>query len=159
MLPAPKTSNTKSEGRGYRLQPHREGQGGERQDRHRQRDANEAMARVERHPRRRADGIGGIQRSSHPGQHLAGVVGADKRQAPGLRTHDDQAAGAGLRTSHQIESGWVQVNQGLGQTPEHSYGGYKQSGLGREFSLEGMLDSLTQRRNVTVNLETPARGR
>ena len=29
-------------------------------------------------------------------------------------------------------------------------GGYKQSG--REFSLEGMLDSFTQRKSVTVNL-------
>ena len=35
--------------------------------------------------------------------------------------------------------------------------GYKQSGIGREFSLEGMLDSLTQRKNVTVNLNTPRR--
>jgi hypothetical protein len=32
----------------------------------------------------------------------------------------------------------------------------EQSGSGREFSLEGMLDSLTQRKNVTVNLNTPA---
>jgi betaine-aldehyde dehydrogenase len=60
--------------------------------------------------------------------------------------------GRALRTAHSIESGWVQVNQGLGQVPGHSYGGYKQSGIGREFSLEGMLDSFTQRKNVTVNL-------
>jgi acyl-CoA reductase-like NAD-dependent aldehyde dehydrogenase len=52
----------------------------------------------------------------------------------------------------------VQVNQGLGQQPGHSYGGYKQSGIGREFSLEGMLDSFTQRKNVTVNLNVPQRG-
>ena len=64
-------------------------------------------------------------------------------------THD---IGTGLRTAHAIESGWVQVNQGLGQVPGMSYGGYKQSGIGREFSLEGMLDSFTQRKNVTVNL-------
>ena len=64
-------------------------------------------------------------------------------------THD---IGKGLRAAHAIESGWVQVNQGGGQTPGMSYGGYKQSGLGREFSLEGMLDSFTQRKSVTVNL-------
>jgi betaine-aldehyde dehydrogenase len=69
-------------------------------------------------------------------------------------THD---IGTALRTAHAIESGWVQVNQGLGQQPGHSYGGYKQSGIGREFSLEGMLDSFTQRKNVTVNLNTPPR--
>ncbi|MBV8189685.1 MAG: aldehyde dehydrogenase family protein [Alphaproteobacteria bacterium] len=64
-------------------------------------------------------------------------------------THD---IGRGLRAAHAIESGWVQVNQGLGQVPGMSYGGFKQSGIGREFSLEGMLDSFTQRKNVTVNL-------
>ena len=60
--------------------------------------------------------------------------------------------GRALRAAHAIESGWVQVNQGLGQSPGHSYGGVKESGIGREFSLEGMLDSYTQRKNVTVNL-------
>ena len=60
--------------------------------------------------------------------------------------------GRALRAAHAIEAGWVQVNQGLGQTPGHSYGGYKESGIGREFSLEGMLESYTQRKNVTVNL-------
>ena len=69
-------------------------------------------------------------------------------------THD---IGSALRAAHAIESGWVQVNQGLGQFPGHSYGGFKQSGIGREFSLEGMLDSFTQRKNVTVNLNTPRR--
>ena len=69
-------------------------------------------------------------------------------------THD---IGSGLRAAHAIESGWVQVNQGGGQAPGHSYGGYKQSGIGREFSLEGMLDSFTQRKNVTLNLNTPRR--
>jgi acyl-CoA reductase-like NAD-dependent aldehyde dehydrogenase len=64
-------------------------------------------------------------------------------------THD---IGRALRTGHRIEAGWVQINQGLGQSPGHSYGGYKESGIGREFSLEGMLDSFTQKKNVTVNL-------
>jgi betaine-aldehyde dehydrogenase len=61
--------------------------------------------------------------------------------------------GAALRTAHAIEAGWVQVNQGLGQFPGQSYGGFKESGIGREYSLEGMLDSYTQRKSVTVNLK------
>lgn len=65
--------------------------------------------------------------------------------------------GSGLRAAHAIESGWIQFNQGGGQAPDHSYRGYKQSGIGREFSLEGMRDSFTQRKNVTVNLNTPHR--
>jgi betaine-aldehyde dehydrogenase len=60
--------------------------------------------------------------------------------------------GTALSTAHRIESGWVQVNRGLGQLPGMSYGGMKQSGIGREFSLEGMLDAFTQRKSVTVDL-------
>jgi betaine-aldehyde dehydrogenase len=67
-------------------------------------------------------------------------------------THD---IGQGLRTAQAIESGWIQVNQGMGQAPGQSYGGFKQSGMGREGSLEGMLDSYTQRQSITVNLNTP----
>jgi acyl-CoA reductase-like NAD-dependent aldehyde dehydrogenase len=62
--------------------------------------------------------------------------------------------GRALRTAHAIESGWVQINQGGGQLAGQSYGGYKQSGIGREFSLEGMLDSFTQRKSITINLNT-----
>jgi acyl-CoA reductase-like NAD-dependent aldehyde dehydrogenase len=64
-------------------------------------------------------------------------------------THD---IGRALRNAHAIESGWVQVNQGQGQSLGQPYGGFKQSGIGREFSLDGMLDSFTQRKAVTVNL-------
>ena len=63
----------------------------------------------------------------------------------------------GINAAHAIESGWVQVNQGLAQAPGHSYGGFKQSGIGREFSLEGMLDSFTQRKNISINLNTPSK--
>lgn len=66
-------------------------------------------------------------------------------------THD---IGRALRAANAIEAGWVQVNQGLGQSPGHSYGGVKQSGIGREHSLEGMLESYTERKNITVNLAT-----
>jgi acyl-CoA reductase-like NAD-dependent aldehyde dehydrogenase len=65
-------------------------------------------------------------------------------------THDIRKA---ITTAHAIESGWIQINQGLGQFPGHSYGGFKQSGIGREFSLEGMLDGFTQRKSVTINLQ------
>jgi betaine-aldehyde dehydrogenase len=65
-------------------------------------------------------------------------------------THD---MGKGLRAAHALESGFIQVNQGLGPGIAHSYGGYKMSGIGREWSLEGMLDSFTQRKVVIVNLQ------
>ncbi|MGP3929412.1 aldehyde dehydrogenase family protein [Nonomuraea sp. KM88] len=65
-------------------------------------------------------------------------------------THDVSRA---LRTAHALEAGWVQVNQGGGQVLGQSYGGFKQSGIGREFSLEGMLDSYTQRKHISVSLQ------
>lgn len=65
-------------------------------------------------------------------------------------THD---LGKAVRTAHALEAGWIQVNQGGGQVPGQSYGGFKQSGLGREFSLEGMLDNYTQTKQIAINIE------
>ncbi|GAB3364731.1 aldehyde dehydrogenase family protein [Modestobacter lapidis] len=63
-------------------------------------------------------------------------------------THD---IGKALRTAHALEAGWVQVNRGTGQLPGMSYGGVKQSGIGREFSLEGALEGFTSRKTITVD--------
>jgi betaine-aldehyde dehydrogenase len=57
-----------------------------------------------------------------------------------------------LRAAHDLEVGWVQVNQGGGQNFGQSYGGVKQSGLGREFSLDGMLNSYTEVKQISVNI-------
>ena len=64
--------------------------------------------------------------------------------------------GRALRTAHAIDAGFVQINQGAGQFPGQSYGGVKESGIGREFSLEGMLESFTSRKNICINVDTPA---
>lgn len=57
-----------------------------------------------------------------------------------------------IATAHRLEAGWVQVNQGGGQVVGQSYGGYKQSGIGREVSLEGMIAGFTQTKQVNVRL-------
>jgi len=57
-----------------------------------------------------------------------------------------------IRTAHAIDAGWVQVNRGGGQIVGQPYGGFKQSGVGRENSLEGMLDGFTQRKTVDIGL-------
>ncbi|MEO7126147.1 MAG: aldehyde dehydrogenase family protein [Nakamurella sp.] len=59
---------------------------------------------------------------------------------------------AALDTANRIESGWVQVNQGGGQVVGQSYGGYKQSGIGREMSIEGALEAFTQIKQINVKL-------
>ena len=58
-----------------------------------------------------------------------------------------------LRAAHEIQSGWVQVNRGGGILPGMSYGGAKQSGWGREYSIDGAREAFTQVKNVTVNLD------
>ncbi|GAA3678761.1 aldehyde dehydrogenase family protein [Nocardioides ginsengisoli] len=57
-----------------------------------------------------------------------------------------------LDTAHRLEAGWVQVNQGGGQMVGQAYGGYKQSGIGREVSLEGMIAGFTQTKQINVRL-------
>jgi aldehyde dehydrogenase (NAD+) len=57
-----------------------------------------------------------------------------------------------ITTAHRLEAGWVQVNQGGGQVVGQAYGGYKQSGLGREVSLEGMIAGFTQTKQINVRL-------
>jgi len=65
-------------------------------------------------------------------------------------SHDLDAA---ITTANRLEAGWVQVNQGGGQVVGQSYGGYKQSGIGREVSLEGMLAGFTQTKQVNIRLK------
>jgi len=60
--------------------------------------------------------------------------------------------GAGLRTANALEAGWVQVNQGGGQVMGQPYGGWKRSGIGREFSVEGAVEAFTQTKHVSVDL-------
>jgi phenylacetaldehyde dehydrogenase len=57
-----------------------------------------------------------------------------------------------IRTANALEVGWVQINRGGGQLPGMSYGGIKQSGLGREYSVDGALESFTQVKNITIAL-------
>ena len=57
-----------------------------------------------------------------------------------------------LTTANRIQSGWVQVNQGGGQVVGQSYGGYKESGIGREFSIEGAIEGFTQTKQINVKL-------
>jgi acyl-CoA reductase-like NAD-dependent aldehyde dehydrogenase len=59
---------------------------------------------------------------------------------------------AALRVAHRLQAGWIQVNQGGGQLIGQSYGGIKQSGIGRELSLEGMLEGFTSTKQVSVNI-------
>lgn len=58
-----------------------------------------------------------------------------------------------IRMAHEIDSGWIQVNQGKGQIMGQPYGGFKQSGIGKEMSLGSMLEGFSRSKTVTVNLK------
>jgi aldehyde dehydrogenase (NAD+) len=57
-----------------------------------------------------------------------------------------------LDAAQRLEAGFVQVNQNLVVQPNMSYGGVKNSGLGREASLEAMLEHFTQKKTIVLNL-------
>ena len=57
-----------------------------------------------------------------------------------------------LDAVHRLEAGFVQVNQNLVVQPMLSYGGVKHSGIGKEASLEAMLNHFTHSKTVLMNL-------
>ncbi len=57
-----------------------------------------------------------------------------------------------LRVSHTLDAGYVQVNQNLTIQPTLSYGGFKKSGLGKEASLESMLEHFTRKKTIVVDM-------
>jgi betaine-aldehyde dehydrogenase len=59
----------------------------------------------------------------------------------------------GIKIANEIKAGWVMINGGGGQVQGHPYGGMKESGIGREHCLEGMLESFTELKGILVNLD------
>ncbi|HUZ65155.1 MAG TPA: aldehyde dehydrogenase family protein [Acetobacteraceae bacterium] len=57
----------------------------------------------------------------------------------------------GLDLAHRIEAGLVQINQNLVVQANLSYGGVKSSGLGKEASLEAMLEHFMHKKTIMVN--------
>jgi len=60
-----------------------------------------------------------------------------------------------MRFVDEIEAGLVQVNQYGTPIANVAYGGLNQSGLGKELSLESMLEHFTRSRTVIINQGTP----
>jgi len=56
-----------------------------------------------------------------------------------------------LDATRRLQAGFVQVNQNLVVQPGLSYGGVKNSGLGKEASLESMLEHFTHKKTVMIN--------
>lgn len=56
-----------------------------------------------------------------------------------------------LSFAARIQAGFVQVNQYLTPRANVAYGGLKQSGLGKELTLESMLEHFTSSKTVIIN--------
>lgn len=57
-----------------------------------------------------------------------------------------------MDATRRLQAGFVQVNQNLVVQPMLSYGGVKHSGLGREASLEAMLEHFTLKKTIIINM-------
>ena len=121
--------------------------GSDRVRQHRQRLApgarGDLRARAGRHPLDRR-GRGAPHGQRQPLR--AGRLRVDARHRP--------RAARGARASRPAGCRSTRVSASRPATPTAAS---SRAGIGREFSLEGMLDSFTHRKNVTVNLNTPVR--
>jgi aldehyde dehydrogenase (NAD+) len=57
---------------------------------------------------------------------------------------------------HKLQAGFIQVNQNIVVQPGLSYGGVKTSGIGKEASLEAMLDHFTHKKTIIMNMQNIA---
>lgn len=75
---------------------------------------------------------------------------SDYGLAATLWTNDLKRA---LQGVHRLEAGFVQVNQNVVVQPGLSYGGIKSSGVGKEASLEAMLEHFTHKKTIVFNMK------
>jgi acyl-CoA reductase-like NAD-dependent aldehyde dehydrogenase len=90
-----------------------------------------------------------IQPFDTPDQVLGWANDSDYGLAASVWTNNLKVA---LEFSHRLEAGLVQVNQNLVVQANLSYGGVKASGLGKEASLEAMLEHFTHKKTIMMKM-------
>jgi betaine-aldehyde dehydrogenase len=65
--------------------------------------------------------------------------------------------GTAHRAAGNVEAGFIWINDVSKHFLGTPFGGYKQSGIGREECLEELL-SFTQEKNININLAAPSKG-
>jgi acyl-CoA reductase-like NAD-dependent aldehyde dehydrogenase len=86
-------------------------------------------------------------------QMMAQANDTDYGLAAAIWTRDLSRA---LEFAERIQAGFVQVNQYDAPKAAVAYGGLKMSGVGKEGTLESMLEHFTASKTVIVNRGTPA---
>ena len=84
----------------------------------------------------------------HLRHQIQGLRGRDRARRTTPNTGSPPRSGraicrTALDATQRLEAGLVQVNQNMVVQANMSYGGIKQSGLGKEASLEAMLEHFT----------------
>jgi acyl-CoA reductase-like NAD-dependent aldehyde dehydrogenase len=90
-----------------------------------------------------------IQPFDTPEEVLAWANDSDYGLAASVWTNNLKYA---LEFTHRLEAGLVQVNQNLVVQANLSYGGVKNSGLGKEASLEAMLEHFTHKKTIMMKM-------
>jgi acyl-CoA reductase-like NAD-dependent aldehyde dehydrogenase len=90
-----------------------------------------------------------VQPFDTPEQVLEWANDSDYGLAASVWTNNLKVA---LDFSHRLEAGLVQVNQNLVVQANLSYGGVKSSGLGKEASLEAMLEHFTHKKTIIMKM-------
>jgi acyl-CoA reductase-like NAD-dependent aldehyde dehydrogenase len=93
-----------------------------------------------------------LQRWRDFDEMLEQANGTDFGLAAAIWTRDLARA---LQFTDRIQAGFVQVNQYITPRATLSYGGLKMSGLGKENTVEAMVDHFTSSRTVIINPGTP----
>jgi aldehyde dehydrogenase (NAD+) len=70
--------------------------------------------------------------------------------AAGVWTRDLSKA---LQAVHQLDAGFVQINQYIVFRPSTPFGGFKHSGIGKEASLDSMLEHYTRTKTILINMK------
>ena len=63
-----------------------------------------------------------------------------------------------MNMAHSVNAGSIMINYWGPPTEGHPYGGMKESGIGRENCLEGILGNYTEMKAVTLNMDYPPKG-
>lgn len=94
--------------------------------------------------------VAAIQRWSDYEDVIAKANGTHYGLAASVWTKDLSTA---LDSTSRLNAGYVQVNQNLTIQPNVSYGGFGRSGLGKEASLEAMLEHFTRSKTIVINFD------